>query len=212
MKHVFFMTNGTVALHIVIRSTGLNGEVVTFLFSYVVTTSSLVWERCKPDFSDIGETTFCISPLEIRKKITKDTTCILATHVYGFPCPIEEIQAIASEYNLRIICDAAHTFGCRFNGQPLTSHGDISMVSFYATKIFYTIECGILLKNHIANFAQKISYMRNFGHNGSEDYWGVGINGKASEFQVTTGLTVFSSTPKILEVRRKHSNQYREKF
>ncbi|MCA0446056.1 MAG: DegT/DnrJ/EryC1/StrS family aminotransferase [Bacteroidetes bacterium] len=211
VKHVFLMTNGTVALQIAIRAADLKGEVITTPFSYVATTSSLVWERCKPVFADIDETTFCISPAEIRKNITSETTGILATHVYGYPCPVDEIEKIAAEYNLKVIYDAAHGFGCRYQGKSLASYGDISMVSFHATKLFHTIEGGALFTNK-DDLAHKISHMRNFGHNGPEDFWEVGINGKSSEFQAAMGLAVFPYLDNIISSRKERSDQYREEL
>lgn len=208
VKHVFLITNGTVALQIAIRAAGLKGEVITTPFSYVATTSSLAWEGCKPVFADIDEATFCLDPDSVKSKITPETTGILATHVYGFPSAVEALKEIADSRNLTLIYDAAHAFGCTYKGQSLASYGDVSMVSFHATKLFHTIEGGLLLTNR-DDLAHKISYMRNFGHNGPEDFFDAGINGKASEFQAAMGLAVFPYLDRILSLRKARSDQYR---
>lgn len=211
VRHVFLITNGTIALQIAIRAADLKGEVITTPFSYVATTASLAWERCKPVFADIDETTFCLNPNSVRKKITSETTGILATHVYGFPSAVEALKELAEEHSLTLIYDAAHAFGCTYNGLSLASYGDISMVSFHATKLFHTIEGGLLLTNR-DDLAHRISYMRNFGHNGPEDFFDAGINGKASEFQAAMGLAVFPHLDRILALRKDRSEQYKKEL
>ncbi len=200
VKHLFFVTNGTVALQVAIRAADLRNEVITTPFSYVATTSSLVWEHCKPVFADIEPETFTISPDSVRKFITNKTTGILATHVYGNPCHLDSIQEIAREHGIRVIYDAAHAFGVEYRGQSVMNYGDISTLSFHATKLFHTIEGGAIITSD-DELAHKISYMRNFGHNGPEQFFGMGINGKSSEFQAAMGLCVIPHLDQILQAR-----------
>jgi dTDP-4-amino-4,6-dideoxygalactose transaminase len=139
--------------------------------------------------------------------ITPDTTGIMATHVYGIPCDVQRIEAIAAKHNLKVIYDAAHAFGVRFADKGLLNYGDVSALSFHATKLFHTIEGGGLATNDDA-LAARISYMRNFGHNGPEAFFGVGINGKASEFNAAMGLSVLPHVAAIIADRQKRCDAY----
>lgn len=207
VKHLFFVTNGTVALQVAIRAAGFEGEIITTPFSYVATTSSLVWEHCKPVFADINPDTFTISPESVKSQINAATRGILATHVYGNPCEVEQIEAIAREHNLKVIYDAAHAFGVEYAGQSVMNYGDISTLSFHATKLFHTIEGGAIITSD-DTLAHRISYMRNFGHNGPEQFFGMGINGKSSEFQAAMGLCVLPYLDQIMEERRRICEHY----
>jgi dTDP-4-amino-4,6-dideoxygalactose transaminase len=207
VKHFFFVTNGTIALQVAIRAAGMEGEVITTPFSYVATTSSLVWEHCKPVFADIDPETFTISPDSIKAVITPATRGILATHVYGNPCQVDAIEAIAKEHNLKVIYDAAHAFGVEFKGQSVLNYGDISTLSFHATKLFHTIEGGAIITAD-DELAHRISYMRNFGHNGPEAFYGMGINGKASEFQAAMGLCLLPHLDEIIIARKEICARY----
>lgn len=206
-KHVFFVTNGTVALQIAIKALELKDEVITTPFSFVATTSSLVWENCKPVFADIDPMTLTINPDEIENKITKKTTGILATHVYGNPCHIEKIKKIAKSHNLKIIYDAAHAFGVKYKGKSVMNFGDISTVSFHATKIFHTIEGGAIVTND-DKIASKINYMRNFGLKDPKTFEGLGINGKNCEFHSAMGLCILPKISKIIKARKSCSDIY----
>ncbi|MDQ3842964.1 MAG: aminotransferase class I/II-fold pyridoxal phosphate-dependent enzyme, partial [Bacteroidota bacterium] len=139
VKHCFLVNNGTIALQIALKALEVKGEVITTPFSYVATTSSIVWEGLKPVFADIESNTCCINPKEIESKISPDTKTILATHVYGLACAVEEIEDIAQKNDLNIIYDAAHAFGVKYKGTSIVNYGDISTFSFHATKIFHTI-------------------------------------------------------------------------
>lgn len=207
VKHFFFVTNGTVALQVAIRAAGLEGEVITTPFSYVATTGSLVWEHCKPVFADINPETFTLSPASVRSLITPSTQGILATHVYGNPCEVEELASIAREFNLKLIYDAAHAFGVEYAGTSVMNYGHISTLSFHATKLFHTIEGGGIITSD-DELAHRISYMRNFGHNGPEQFFGMGINGKSSEFQAAMGLCVLPYLDHIMESRRNICRHY----
>ncbi|TAF72905.1 MAG: DegT/DnrJ/EryC1/StrS family aminotransferase [Bacteroidetes bacterium] len=207
VKHLFFVNNGTIALQIAIKALGIKKEIITTPFSYVATTSSICWEGCKPIFADINASNFTISSAEIEKKITSNTEAILATHVFGIPCEVEKIQEIATKNNLKIIYDAAHAFGVKYKKQSILNFGDISTLSFHATKLFHTIEGGAIICND-DDLAHKISYMRNFGHNGQEAFWGLGINGKNCEFHAAMGLALFPKINWIIENRTQKLQLY----
>jgi len=209
VKNLFFVSNGTIALQIAIKALDLQGEIITTPFSYVATTSSIVWEGCKPVFVDIDPYTLCIDPELIEEAITPETTAILATHVYGIPCDVEKIKEIAQKHNLKVIYDAAHTFGVKYKSKSLVSFGDISTLSFHATKIFHTVEGGAIITQD-DELAHRISYMRNFGHKGQEEFWGLGINGKNSEFHAAMGLCNYKYIKHIINMRKKLSIWYDE--
>jgi dTDP-4-amino-4,6-dideoxygalactose transaminase len=207
VKHFFFVNNGTIALQIAIKAAGLRDDVITTPFSYVATTSSLVWEGCKPVFADISEGSLTVNASTIDAVLTPQTTGVLATHVYGNPCPVEEIAILAKKHGLKVIYDAAHAFGVEYKGTSVLNYGDISTLSFHATKLFHTVEGGGIVTND-DELAHKISYMRNFGHNGPEAFFGVGVNGKSSEFQAAMGLCVLPHLTEIIARRKEISDLY----
>ena len=207
VKHLFFVSNGTIALQIAIKALSLTGDILTTPFSYVATTSSIVWEGCNPVFVDIEKENLCLNPALLEQSITPRTSAIMATHVYGNPCDVNNIAEIAYRHNLPIIYDAAHAFGVKYQGQSLLNYGTVSTLSFHATKLFHTVEGGAIVTNDDA-LAHKIAYMRNFGHNGPEAFWGVGVNGKNSEFHAAMGLAVLPYVPRIIERRRELSELY----
>lgn len=211
VKHLFFVSNGTIALQIAIKALNLVGEVITTPFSYVATTSSIVWEGCEPVFVDINPRTLCIDPDLIESAITPATSGILATHVYGIPCDVRMIQTIAQKHGLSVIYDAAHTFGVNYQGRSLVSYGEISTLSFHATKLFHTVEGGAVITDN-DELAHRISYMRNFGHNGQEAFWGLGINGKNSEFHAAMGLCNLSHLEELIAARKQVSGWYDEQL
>ncbi len=207
IPHILFVTNGTIALQIAIRALQLKGEIITTPFSYVATTSSIMWEECKPVFVDIDFETFNIDPYKIEDAITKKTCAILATHVYGNPCNIDAIQAIAEKHNLKVIYDAAHCFGTKFKKKSVFEFGDISITSFHATKLFHTVEGGALFSSN-PELIRKMSSLRNFGHKGYDNFDEIGINGKNSEFHAAMGLANLKYVNVILSSRREQSLQY----
>jgi dTDP-4-amino-4,6-dideoxygalactose transaminase len=207
VKHFFFINNGTIALQLAIKALDIKGEVITTPFSYVATTSSLVWENATPIFVDINPLDFTIDTAKIEQAITARTTGILATHVYGIPCHVEEIERIAHTYNLKVVYDAAHAFGVNYNNTSILNYGDISTLSFHATKLFHTVEGGAVVTSN-DELAHRISYMRNFGHNGQEEFFGIGINGKNSEFHAAMGLANLPHINSILESRKVLSDAY----
>lgn len=209
VNHLAAVCNGTIALQVAFKALELKGDVITTPFSYVATVSSLVWEGLNPVFVDIKPDDLCIDPAKIEAAITKNTSAILATHVYGFPCNVEAIEVIAKKHNLKVIYDAAHAYGVKVNGKSILEYGDISTLSFHATKVFHSGEGGAITTPH-ANLAHKIAYLRNFGHNGPEAFWGLGVNAKMSELHGAMGLSVFPYMTKIIEHRKQATQQYNQ--
>ncbi len=207
VDHLLFLTNGTIALQIAIKALGLKGDIITTPFSYVATTSSIVWEESTPVFVDIDQRTLNIDPEKVEAAITAKTVAILATHVYGNPCDIEALQSIASKYNLKLIFDAAHAFGTLYKGKSVYRYGDISTASFHSTKLFHTVEGGGVITNS-PELLKRMSYMRNFGHDGPERFAEVGINGKNSEFHAAMGLVNLTHIDSILHARKTQSLHY----
>lgn len=207
VRHAFLINNGTVALQLAIKALDLKGEVITTPFSYAATTSSLAWEGCEPVFVDIDRNTLNIDAQLIEAAITEKTTAIMPTHVYGIPCDVERIRDIAQKYNLKVLYDAAHTFGVVHKGQALMKYGDVSMLSLHATKVFHTGEGGLLTTDDDA-IAHRIAYMRNFGHNGPEEFYGVGVNGKVSEIHAAMGLSVLPYMDQVIAHRKMAAELY----
>lgn len=201
------MNNGTIPLQIALKLLGDRGEIITTPFSYVATTSTIVWEGCKPVFVDIDPVYWTIDETKIEEAITDKTTCILATHVYGNPCNVEEIDRIAEKHNLYVIYDAAHCFGVRYKGKSIFDWGDISTCSFHATKVFHTGEGGAAFVNN-KDLYEKVYYSHNFGHNGPEAFHGLGINGKISELNAAMGLAVLPYLDEIITRRKEICNAY----
>ena len=211
VKHLLYVSNGTVALQIAIKALQLTGEIITTPFSFVATTSSIVWEGCKPVFVDIDPETLNIDPSKIEAAITPQTSAILATHVYGNPCDIDAIATVAVKYNLKVIYDGAHCFGTKYRGRSVFEYGDISTVSFHATKLFHSIEGGAVFTTD-PDLLKKMAFMRNFGHNGPEDFSELGINGKNCEFHAAMGLCNLKYIDEILKTRKELSLYYQEKL
>lgn len=198
---LLIMNNGTVPLQIALKILAKGGEVITTPFSYVATTSSIIWEGCTPIFADIDERTFTIDVNEIRKKITNKTTCILATHVFGNPCDVEAIETLAKENNLFVIYDAAHCFGVTYKGKSLFNYGDMSTCSFHATKVFHTAEGGALFTSN-PDWMTMAFQSHNFGHLNATDFSLVGINAKISELQAAMGLSMLGEMDLVLSERK----------
>ena len=206
VKHFLFNTNGTIVLQMALKLLKKKGEVITTPFSYVATTNAILWEGFKPVFVDINETDFCINASKIEAVITSETVAILATHVYGNPCNIEAIEAIANQYKLKVIYDGAHAFGSKYKGKHILSYGDIATCSFHATKLYHTIEGGCIIANNDMD-AQQLKWMRSFGHVG-DDYFSMGINGKNSEFHAAMGLCNFPYLSEIIFKRKNLCEAY----
>lgn len=207
VSNIVITNNGTVPLQIALKLFGNYGEVITTPFSYVATTAAIVWENCKPVFVDIHPDYLTIDEKKIVAAITPKTTAILATHVFGNPCNVEAIEEIAKNYNLRVIYDAAHSFGVKYKGKSIFNYGDVSTCSFHATKLFHTGEGGALFCKD-EELKNKLFYSHNFGHNGPLAFHGLGINGKISELQAAMGLAVFPYLEEIIFERKKVVEYY----
>lgn len=201
--------NGTIPLQIALKLLGEGGEVITTSFSYVATTAAIVWEGCTPVFVDIHPNYFTIDETKIEAAITDKTTCILATHVFGNPCNIEEIERIAKKHSLKVIYDAAHCFGVKYKDKSIFEYGDVSTCSFHATKLFHTGEGGAIFCKD-SDLFHKIFYSHNFGHNGPIGFYGLGINGKMSELNAAMGLAVLPYMDIIIEGRKSAVTAYQK--
>lgn len=195
-----YVANGTLALQIALEALNITGEVITTPFSYVASADSIAWQQCTPVFVDIEKESFCLDASQIEAAITEKTRAIMAVHVYGHPCDVDAIQALADKYDLKVIYDGAHAFGCRLNQTSLLNYGHISTLSFHATKLFHTVEGGAVI-SHTAEINDKISLLKSFGHRGDE-YFTVGINAKNSEFHAAMGLCVLPRVAELIQKRR----------
>jgi dTDP-4-amino-4,6-dideoxygalactose transaminase len=207
VSDILIMNNGTIPIQIALKLLAKGGEVITTPFSYVATTSSIVWEGCTPVFVDIHPEYLTIDETKIEGVISDKTTCILATHVFGNPCHVEEIERIAKKYGLKVIYDAAHCFGVKYKGRSIFEYGDVSTCSFHATKVFHTGEGGASFCKD-KDLQHQIFYSHNFGHNGPLEFHGLGINGKISELQAAMGLAVLPHMNQILESRKRVDDHY----
>ncbi|MBA7700422.1 dTDP-4-amino-4,6-dideoxy-D-glucose transaminase [subsurface metagenome] len=211
VKNLVLVSNGTLALQLALKAYKLKGEVITTPFTFSATTNVILWEGLTPVFADIDLETFNIDPDDVERKITKKTSAILAVHVYGNPCYVEELQEIADKYNLKLIYDAAHAFGVEYNNQSVLNYGDISTLSFHATKLFHTIEGGaIIVKDE--ELLEKLKLLRNFGIKSEEEVVLPGINAKMNEFQATMGLCNLENIDEKIRVRKMLYEHYQEKF
>ncbi len=211
LKHLIYVSNGTIALQLAIKVLDLKGEIITTPFSFVATSSSIVWEGCQPVYVDIDENTLNIDPTKIEAAITDRTTAIIATHVYGNPCDIEAIQKIADRHSLKVIYDAAHCFGVKYKNRSIFEYGDISTCSFHATKLFHTIEGGMVTTKD-PELLKRLAHMRNFGFTGQETFIQLGINAKNSEVHAAMGLCNLPEVEHIIEKRLELCRYYDEKL
>lgn len=210
VDHLWFCNNGTSVLQIALKALKITGEVITTPFSYVATTTSILWENCTPVFVDINEDDFCIDPSRIEAAITPRTEAILVTHVYGYPCDVDSIDEIAKKYNLKVIYDAAHAFGTSVNGRSLLSYGDISTCSFHATKLFHTGEGGCLVTRD-PELARQMFLYRQFGHI-NDEYYSMGINAKNSELHAAMGLCNLNHISDIMAKRKTQWLFYKDRL
>jgi len=201
--------NGTLALVTALQALRITGEVITTPFSFVATAHSLLWNGIKPVFVDIHPETFNLDPEKIEAAITPHTTAIMPVHVYGKPCDVEKIQKIADIYGLKVIYDAAHAFGVRYKGESLLMHGDLSTLSFHATKVFNTFEGGAIICPD-AKTKKRIDDLKNFGFADEVTVVAPGINAKMNEVQAAFGLLQLKHIDKAIDRRREIDNLYRE--
>lgn len=207
-SNILCLNNGTTPLQIALKLLGNGGEIITTPFSYVATTAAIVWENCTPVFVDIDPEYLTIDESKIEAAITDKTTCILATHVFGNPCNIEEIDRIAKKYDLKVIYDAAHCFGVKYNGKSIFEYGDVSTCSFHATKLFHTGEGGAIFTKE-PELYEAIYYSHNFGHDGPYSFKRLGINGKMSELNAAMGLTMLPHMKKVITQRHNVVEKYK---
>lgn len=211
LSHLLFVTNGTVAIQMAIKALNITGEVITTPFSFVATTSSIVWEGCTPVFVDICPQSLCIDADKIEAAITENTEAILATHVYGNPCDVVKIEAIAKKHHLKVIYDAAHAFGVKVNGKSIFEYGDISTCSLHSTKLYHSVEGGLVVTKD-SELLKKLAYIRNFGISGFDSFSELGLNGKNSEFHAAMGLANLKYTEAIHNKRKALSQCYDDKL
>ena len=211
MPFVSLFNNGTSALITALQSLGLSGEVVTTPYSFIATANSLIWNNLTPVFVDINEHSLNIDPIKIEEAITSRTTAILAVHVYGNPCAVEEIEAIAKRHNLKVIYDAAHAFGVKYKNEGLLKFGDLSILSFHATKVFNTFEGGAVI-SHSKDMKDKIDQLKNFGIINENELIAVGMNGKMNELQAAMGLLQLKHYDEIISKRKKVGSFYYDKL
>lgn len=209
VPYVSLFTNGTLPLLTALQALRITGEVITTPYSFVATTHALWWNGIKPVFVDIDPSTGNIDPQKIEAAITPRTTAILPVHVYGKPCDTEAIQAIADKYGLKVIYDAAHAFGVEVNGESLLNAGDMSTLSFHATKVFNTIEGGAMVM-HDEKTKQRIDYLKNFGFANEIEVVGPGINSKMDEIRSAYGLLNLKQVDAAIAARRKVAVAYRD--
>lgn len=210
-SNILILNNGTIPIQIALKLLGGNGEIITTPFSYVATTSSIIWENCKPVFVDIHPEYLTIDEERIEEAITNKTTAILATHVFGNPCNVEVIEKLSIKHNIKVIYDAAHSFGVTYKGNSIFNYGDISTCSFHATKLFHTGEGGALFCAD-EELRKKAFYSHNFGHDGPEKFHGLGINGKISELQAAMGLSVLPYMERIVKGRKNVVEFYNDEL
>lgn len=211
VPHVSLFANGTLALLTALQALNIHGEVITTPFSFVATTHSLWWNKIKPVFVDIDPQTCNLNPERIEEAITSRTEAILPVHVYGFPCKVDQIQEIADQHGLKMIYDAAHTMGAKFNGRHLASFGDLSVLSFHATKVFNTFEGGAIV-SHTPEMKEHIDNLKNFGFRGETTVVEPGINAKMNEFQAALGLLQLKHLPGLIQERKAIASFYREQL
>ncbi|MDY0348813.1 MAG: DegT/DnrJ/EryC1/StrS family aminotransferase [Tenuifilaceae bacterium] len=207
VKHLILVANGSLALQLAYKALNLQGEVITTPFSFAATTSTLVWEGLKPVFADIDPQTFNLNPKNIEALITPQTSAIVPVHVFGNPCEVETIDAMAQKHGLKVVYDAAHAFGVQYKEKSVLTHGDISTLSFHATKLFHTIEGGAVITSD-DELARKVRLLINFGITGPTSIEGLGTNAKMNEFEAAMGLCVLDDMEKIVQGRKEVWERY----
>jgi dTDP-4-amino-4,6-dideoxygalactose transaminase len=211
LEHISLFTNGTIALVTALQSLRISGEVITTPYSFVATSHSLLWNGITPVFVDVDPNTLNLDPAKIEAAITPQTTAIMPVHCYGHPCDVEAIQKIADNYNLKVIYDAAHAFGVEDQGGSILRHGDLSVLSFHATKVFNTFEGGAIICPD-AKTKIRIDQLKNFGHVGETTVVAPGINGKMNEFNAALGLLQLKYIGQVIARRKEIDTAYREQL
>jgi dTDP-4-amino-4,6-dideoxygalactose transaminase len=210
-NHCVATCNGTAALEIAIRAAGLTGEVIVPSFTFIATAHALQWQGIKPIFCDIDSQTHNIDPCRLEQMITSRTTGVIGVHVWGRPCDVESLAAIAHRHNLKLLFDAAHAFGCSYKGEMVGNFGDAEVFSFHATKVINTFEGGAVVTND-DELAAKVRLMRNFGFAGYDNVVHTGINGKMNEVSAAMGLTSLESVEGFVTVNYRNYRQYQQQL
>ena len=211
VKHCIAMCNGTIALEIAIRAAGLTGEVIVPSFTFIATAHALQWQEITPVFCDVDPVTHNIDPARIEELITPRTTGIIGVHVWGRPCEVDFLSAIAQKHKLKLLFDAAHAFGCTYQGQMIGRFGNAEVFSFHATKFFNTFEGGAVVTDD-DNLAAKINLMKNFGFSDYDNVIYIGTNGKMSEVSAAMGLTGLESLEEFITKNRQNYQQYQQEL
>jgi len=211
VRNVVLVNNATSGLQVAYKALGLKDEVISSPFTFIATASSAVWEGLDVVFADIDAQTLNINPKEIEAKITPKTSAIVPVHVFGNPCDVLAIDELAKKHHLKVIYDAAHAFGVKFQGESILNHGDISVLSFHATKLFHTIEGGAMIIND-DDLCETVRKMINFGITGPESIECLGINAKMNEFQAAMGLCLLDKMDDVIERRGQLSRLYDERL
>ncbi|MDD2286727.1 MAG: DegT/DnrJ/EryC1/StrS family aminotransferase [Paludibacter sp.] len=211
VENLSMFNNGTLALQIGLQGLGISGEVITTPFSFVATTHALYWNKIRPVFCDIEPDYYTLDPEKVEAAITPWTTAILAVHVFGYPCNIEALSDIARRHNLKLIYDAAHAFGVTVNGKSIANYGDLSMFSFHATKLYHSIEGGMLVFPN-PSLKTEVDYLKNFGFKNEIEVVMPGSNAKMNEMQALMGSIMLKYVPKLIEKRRAIAELYRKKL
>jgi dTDP-4-amino-4,6-dideoxygalactose transaminase len=209
--NICLFNNGTLALQIALQGMGISGEVITTPFTFVATTHALFWNKIRPVFVDIEPDYYTLDPEKVEAAITPWTTAILAVHVYGHPCKLDALADIARRHNLRLIYDAAHAFGVNVNGKPIAHYGDLSMFSFHSTKLFHSIEGGMLIFRE-AGLKRLFDYLKNFGFKSEVEVVMPGTNAKMNEMQALMGTQILSYLEMIIKKRAKITEVYRNRL
>jgi dTDP-4-amino-4,6-dideoxygalactose transaminase len=207
VEYLSLFSNGTIALMVALQCLRISGEVITTPYSFVATAHSLMWNNIQPVFVDVAPHTFNMDPSRIEAAITAKTTAIMPVHCYGYPCDVDAIQKIADAYGLRVVYDAAHAFGIQRNGESILRCGDLSVLSFHATKVFNTFEGGAIICPDLKT-KLRIDSLKNFGFSDEVTVVAPGINGKMNEVQAAFGLLQLRHIEEALDIRRRIHEQY----
>jgi len=211
VRNVVLVNNATSGLQVAYKALSLQGDVITSPFTFIATASSIVWEGLDVLFADIDPQTLCVNVKEIERKISDKTRAIVPVHVFGNPCDVEAIEALAKKHHLKVIYDAAHAFNVKYKGESILNWGNISLLSFHATKLFHTIEGGALIIND-DELCEKVRKMINFGFTGPESIECLGINTKMNEFQAAMGLCLLDDMGAVIARRQEITGLYNTKL
>jgi len=211
IQNLSIFSNGTLALQIGLQGLGISGEVITTPFSFVATTHALHWNKIRPVFCDIEPDHYTLDPEKVEKAVTPWTTAILAVHVFGYPCNLDALADIARRHNLKLIYDAAHAFGVKIDGESIAQYGDLSMFSFHATKLYHSLEGGMLTFPN-PSLKTEVDYLKNFGFENEVEVVMPGTNAKMNEMQALMGLLMLKYVPQLIQKRRAITEFYREQF